>query len=356
MPAVQQPAATPDNTKPADDGYDAFSSAFDSLVLDAPAQPTGESNEGDKATPAGAAPSSDPAAVKPDASTSSGDASGDSAPAAADGTAPAGTSADSKPEGASDAGAPAAEGDKPAAQPAPEKDWKAEAERLAAENEALRAKPSTPKGDTGEAPKADTPADPPKAAPVYTDEEQQTVTAYQKEWPDVAKGEALVRRSEYRELVGYIFNEMNRVYGPALQRAMQTVDTFEDDYALRAIKSTHSDYSDAMADQVAAWAEGLKGFRGHAARAVIKEGTPEEVADLITEYKREKGITTQPAGQTPAAPVAPAAPATVTELSSTAKKAATAMGVVDSKRGAQVASAPDKDDFDSAWNEAVATR
>jgi hypothetical protein len=43
----------------------------------------------------------------------------------------------------------------------------------------------------------------------------------------------------------------------------------------------------------------------------------------------------------------------VTELPAAAKKAAQALGVVDSKRGTAAPTGVDPNDFDAAWNEAV---
>ena len=84
------------------------------------------------------------------------------------------------------------------------------------------------------------------------------------------------------------------------------------------------------------------------AKETMKSGTPEEVSQLVSEYKK-----LHPASATAAPAAAEHATPEKTELSAAAKKAESKLTVVDSKRTAPV-TAVDQNDFDGAWKEATA--
>ena len=215
---------------------------------------------------------------------------------------------------------------------------------------ALEAKTATPPAAEAPPPVETPPPDQGPPREIYAADEKEFLTAYQKEWPDVSKGEALLRRAEYQQLVTHIFNEVARVYGPLVERGVQAAETVGDTTTLAAIREVHNDYNDAMYEDVVGWADGLTGYRKKLAQGVIAEGEPQDVIDLISEYKSAKGLSKPKA--VVVQPTTPATPA-VTELSATAKKAAKALGVVDSKRSAATPQGSDPDDFDGAWEEAV---
>jgi hypothetical protein len=331
--------------QPAADGYDEFANAFASLTENGDLPASDDAEKGEKPAEAAGTPSDSPAAAAP--------AGTEGAPASeSSGSTPQAAA----PDAAASAGAPATEGGNPAegapaAPQTPETDWKAKYEELLARSQAPQEPQSAP-----QAPQAPAAQQPPAEKPLYTQDETAFLADYDKEWPDVVRGEALKRRNEYRILTQHIFSEFNRVYGPVLQRAAETSESFEDDSMLRAIQSAHPDYNDAMYDAVTAWAGGLKGFEKLLAEGIIRDGAPEDVNALIAKYKEAKGIKPAASAVPAAAPAAPAAPqhkATVTELPAAAKKAAQALGVVDSKRGTAAPTGVDPNDFDAAWNEAV---
>lgn len=328
----ETPAAAPAATV---EGYDEFSNVFASLTTpDTPAAPAAD----DTPAPAAGDKPAAPAAAK------------DDKPATPPATPPAAPAAPAAAASPTEGDAPATP-DAPAAPVAPAAeapvDWEAKFKALEAE----RAAPAAPAAPA----KAETPAEPPKAPPIYNADEEAFLADYAKEWPDVIKGEMLRRRGEYRQLTQHIFNEFNRVYGPVLQKAVETSESFEDDSMLRAIRDEHPDYNDAMYDGVVAWAGSLKGFERLVAEGVIKDGSPEDVNALISKYKETKGIKPAAAAAPAAAPAVPPK-ASVTELPAAAKKAAKALGVVDSKRGTAAPTADDPNDFDAAWNEAVGAK
>jgi hypothetical protein len=307
MPPIDTPATPETPAAAPENSYDAMSSVFDSLVEPASTEKVETPSE----TP--------PAEVK----------------------------AETPPEEPAKVEEPPKEGEEaPKAEEPPKED--AEGAELKKRLDALEAKTKTPTEVETLPPVEATPPDdkqPPRE--VYSPEEKTFLAEYQKEWPDVTKGEALLRRVEYQQLVAHVFSEIARVYGPMVERGVQAAETVGDTATLVAIREVHNDYNDAMYDAVVEWAEGLTGYRQKLAKGVIAEGEPQDVIDLISEYKSAKGLN-KPKVVT-ATPVAPQA---VTELSATAKKAAKALGVVDSKRTA-VTPGSDPNDFDAAWDEAV---
>jgi len=312
VPAVPAVPAEPENS------YDAMSSVFDTL-LD-PLTPEGETPPAEVTTP----PVEPKADFKP-------------------GIVPVKPKDETPPAETPPAETPPAE--TPPAETPPTEDTELR-DRLAA----LEAKTATPPAAEAPPPVETPPPDQGPPREIYAADEKEFLTAYQKEWPDVSKGEALLRRAEYQQLVTHIFNEVARVYGPLVERGVQAAETVGDTTTLAAIREVHNDYNDAMYEDVVGWADGLTGYRKKLAQGVIAEGEPQDVIDLISEYKSAKGLSKPKA--VVVQPTTPATPA-VTELSATAKKAAKALGVVDSKRSAATPQGSDPDDFDGAWEEAV---
>ena len=184
----------------------------------------------------------------------------------------------------------------------------------------------------------------PKEAPaapveIYTPDEKAALAKYTEDWPDIAKAEALARRAEYRELVAYVFQQVESKYAPALDYVKNRGehDQYSDLIALVP------DY-DAVRDKTLAWVDTQPTWLKSAYTKVTSEGTPEEVAGLIALYKKENGI-----AQVAAAPVIPAAPATpaAPAIAPAAKAAAAKLTVV--KTGRSEAGTATEDTFDSAF-------
>jgi len=312
-PVVPQTPAAP-VTPVVEDSYDTMSDVFDGLI-DADAA-LGATNE-------------DGSPVTTEVDKAAADAKADPAAPAAEPAAPA-------------AAEPAA-AEPSAAEPAkvepPAEDWKAKFDALQAE----RAEPPAA------AKPEPTQVEPAAETPVYSEDEATFLKEYDKDWPDIIKGEALKRRGEYRALVNHIFKEIVTTYGPLIERGAAAADSVAETTALSVIQGVHPDYDDKMYDDVHAWAETLTGTRRKIAQGIIEEGAPAEVAELITEFKSATGRKPKiVAGTDTAAPAAPVK----TELSAKAKQAARAMSVVDSKRTTPITAA-DPSDFDSGWDDAV---
>lgn len=175
---------------------------------------------------------------------------------------------------------------------------------------------------------------------IYSEDEKKVLQEYVKDWPEVARAEALARRAEHAMLAGYIFNQVQQVLAPM----METVATLADRGALQEIKSAVPDYSEDTREAVIQWAGSQPSYLKAAYERVIKEGTTEEVLDLLERYKRETAPAAAPA------PTPKPASRKEPELPPAVKQAADALAPVGSKRSA-VTQGLDPNDFGAAFAE-----
>lgn len=227
----------------------------------------------------------------------------------------------------------------PAPQPAPEppKPAESDADMLARFARLMQAA----QGNAPQPPPAPPQAQP-EPPPVYTAEEQQLLQTYEKEWPDIAKAEALRRRAEYRDLVGYVFDQ----FAQQLRPLMATVQTLGERTHLTDLQQTVPDYEDVR-DKVIAWVENQPKYLQPAYQHVIAQGTVDEVRDLIDRYRRDAGAA---AGSTYTSnPATPVSRKVNPELPAATKQAAASLAPVGSKRSAVAANALDPQDFESAF-------
>ena len=170
----------------------------------------------------------------------------------------------------------------------------------------------------------------PAPAPLFTPDEMKELEAYEKDWPDVAKAEALRRRGEYSQLIGYVFEQVSQRLRPLEQMTMGGAERSH----LNDLYTLIPDY-DQVRDPVLAWVDQQPAYLKNAYMQVAQQGTPAEVADLVGRYKQATGA------RAPAAPVAPSAPAPAV------RKAAAALAPVKSARSNVADAQPE--DFDSAF-------
>lgn len=168
---------------------------------------------------------------------------------------------------------------------------------------------------------------------IYTADEKALLDEYEKDWPDVAKAEALRRRAEYRDLVNHVFREVAKELGPI----SQTLRTLAERTHLSDLHEKVEDYDDVR-DKVVDWVNNQPSYLQNAYKHVIQQGTPDEIADLVARYKNE---------------TAPTQPATTTrkteaELPATTKQAVAALAPVSSKRST-IVQADDPNDFEGAF-------
>ena len=183
-------------------------------------------------------------------------------------------------------------------------------------------------------PAAATPATPEPPADIYSADEKAFLATYDNDWGDVAKGEALKRRGEYRDLIGFMFTQV----AEQLRPVFETVDVLSTRTHLSDLRSQVEDY-DTVREKVVGWVEEQPMYLQTAYKQVIQAGTAEEVAHLIDSYRKATGA--------PAAVIIPSTKRSG-ELSDDAKKAALSLAPVTTKRST-IPQADDPDDFDSAF-------
>jgi hypothetical protein len=174
--------------------------------------------------------------------------------------------------------------------------------------------------------------------PIYNQEEQDFLATYDKDYAEIARGEALKRKAEYRDLLSYVFQEVGKFVAPL----RETTATLAERTHLADIRSHVTDYSDDLRQQVIDWAAKQPAYLQAAYNQVIEQGTADEVKDLVARFRGETGQVA--AGAAPAA----APPRKDNELSGEAKQAAAALAPVESKRSGVQAPA-DPASFDDAW-------
>lgn len=177
----------------------------------------------------------------------------------------------------------------------------------------------------------------PKAeeAPLLNADEQTLVDEYQKDWPDVAKAESLIRKTEYQQIVKFVFEQV----AAELQPLMQQVGTLAQTTHYSQLQETIGDDYDDVREGVVSWVETQPEYLQNAYKHVIQNGTVDEVADLVNRYRLETGVAPQPQ---------PSAKKE-TELPPAAKKAVQSLAPVSSKRSA-VPAQEDAGDFESAFS------
>jgi hypothetical protein len=168
---------------------------------------------------------------------------------------------------------------------------------------------------------------------IYSADEKALLSEYEKDWPDVAKAEALRRRAEYRDLVNHVFREVAKELGPI----SQTLRTLAERTHLSDLHERVEDYDDVR-DKVIDWVNNQPTYLQNAYKHVIQQGTPDEIADLVTRYKNETAPT-KPTATTPK---------TEAELPATTKQAVAALAPVSSKRST-IVQADDPNDFEGAF-------
>lgn len=271
----------------------------------------------DEAANTGEAPDGEPVGDEGEAAPDAGE--GEPAPAAGEGEAPEGEA--ETPDGE---GEPAPRG----AEAKSGKPQESDDDILArfaelVQKQAKQPEPEPAKTAPEEEPKAD----------IYSEEERNLLTEYEKDWPDVSKAETLKRRGEYNDIVAYVFEQI----GAQMRPLMETVEALSTQTHLTQLHERVEDYDDVR-ENVLSWVEEQPAYLQAAYKQVIHQGTVDEVTDLIDRYRRDTGT----------AQAAPAPRKQETELPSATKQAAASLAPVSSKRSA-IAQPDDPNDFASAF-------
>ena len=178
----------------------------------------------------------------------------------------------------------------------------------------------------------------PEPASSFTPEDTEFLTNYIKEFPDIARAEALLRQNDLRTAVGYVFSEVTK----ALQPHVEKLQVMAERLQLGDIQQLVPDYA-MTREKVIEWAMKQPAYLQPSYKYVIERGTADEVADLIQRYRAATGATAP--ALTPTVDVV--SPKKEDDLPAAAKKAVAALAPVASKRSVAVAVEPT--DFDSAF-------
>lgn len=176
------------------------------------------------------------------------------------------------------------------------------------------------------------------APEIYSKDEEDFLKTYQTDWPDVVKGEALRRKQEYHQLLGYVFKEV----ADQIRPMMETLQTLAERTHYSDLTSQVEDYSN-IRDKVVEWAGKQPTYLQTAYNHVIQHGTVDEVKDLVDRYRRDTGIV-----QTATTQIAPQQTKS-TELPPATKQAVAALAPVQSKRSVVKSGGTDLNDFDGAF-------
>ena len=202
---------------------------------------------------------------------------------------------DPAPAEASEEGLPPTEAEK-AAESAATAEAEAEAARVAAEAAKADAQASKgPQIDAAELARQIVEASKPKPPetthvdqpePMFSKEEMDFLATYHNDFPDIAKGEAMVRRAEYRNIVSYVFGEITKELTPLVE----TVRLLSSRVHLGDIQSQVPDYA-VTRDQVVDWVSKQPDFMRVGMQQVVDSGTAAQVAQLVQNVQGR-----QPAG------------------------------------------------------------
>lgn len=178
-----------------------------------------------------------------------------------------------------------------------------------------------------------------------SDEEKALLKEYDEEFDTISKMEGLKRKVETNRIMKHIddlFNQLTQAVAPAITIGQEVSQSKHFD----VIRSAHDDFethrdNGSIQNWINAKPDDLKAVYQNRYNA----GTPEQVIDLITTFKRENNLGTSNPAPSPnhAPPINP-----VRE----AKKAA--LSVVTNRRGAVNLAQPSTDDFEGAFDEAMA--
>ena len=245
----------------------------------------------------------------------------------------------------------------PASAPAPAAPAQAPAQAPAAPAQApAPAEAPAPAPAPAQAPAAPAPA-PAAASPavpefkLYTPDEETSLADLAKEWPDIDKLIELKARRHSFDLMTQIFAEVNRVMTPVTQY----VDHAVTDGHTSALYDAVPDYA-AVYQPFVDWVGSQTGVKARMLAEICKEGTADEVAEAINDFKAATNWQAPAAAAPAAAAASPAAaaasaPAAARTLSDAARKAAAVLAPVNGKRSA-MPTGGDPNDFDAAWEEA----
>lgn len=172
--------------------------------------------------------------------------------------------------------------------------------------------------------------------PLFSADEQAVLEAYEKDWSDVSRAEALKRRAFAKDVIEYVFSQI----APEIKSVKELTEALANRAHYADLTAKIGEVDDTLRTQMDGWVAKQPAYLQSAYKQVLTTGTVDEVADLVERFKKDTGV---------AAPAAkPKTSKGGPELSSEAKQAAEAMAPVSSKRSV-IEQQDDPNDFGAAF-------
>ena len=164
--------------------------------------------------------------------------------------------------------------------------------------------------------------------PQLSKDELALVQQVEKDFPDVARAQAIVRRAEYQQVVRHIFDEVTRANAAKdaqLAPFLTLVQNLAERTHVGDLKSAVPDYDKIDIKSLVAWVETQPAYLRPGYDQVLKTGTAADVKDVVDRFRASTGATQV---------VDPKVAAAAAAAEAARKKAITALKPVDSSRAA----------------------
>jgi hypothetical protein len=184
--------------------------------------------------------------------------------------------------------------------------------------------------------------------PQLSAEDLAAVQAAEKDFPDVFKASAIVRRAEYRQIVAHVFQEVQRAFDERITPIAQLVQNLAERTHVGDLKTVVPDYDKLDVAKLSEWVGKQPAYLRGGMDQVMKSGSAEDVKDLVTRFYTETGVKQGLTAAPPDPAAAAAAAATAAAAETARKKAIAALAPVQAKRG-DTAQPAAPEDYDGAF-------
>ena len=183
-----------------------------------------------------------------------------------------------------------------------------------------------------------------------SDEDKAVVEEYEKEWSEVSRAEQIKRQAELQHVQDVVYSNVRSALAPIVEQLQQS----KVEAHFNSIRSRVPDFDD-IREPVQEWVKEQPEFVRPAFEQVLKQGSADQVVELLNAYK-------QATGKTGAAPQVPASsaskgqqqPASRPKRPAPSGAAKRAMAAAPSQKRSNPPAQTDPNDFASAFDEAAA--
>lgn len=183
-----------------------------------------------------------------------------------------------------------------------------------------------------------------------SDEDKAIVEEYEKEWSEVSRAEQIKRQAELQHVQDVVYSNVRSALAPIVEQLQQS----KVEAHFNSIRSRVPEF-DEIREPVQEWVKEQPEFVRPAFEQVLKQGSADQVVELLNAYK-------QATGKTGAAPQVPASSASKGQQQPAARPkrpapsgaAKRAMAAAPSQKRSNPPAQTDPNDFASAFDEAAA--